>query len=662
MKLLFIVLFTIMAMFVIIPSYANEPTNKELLLQYHDLTHEYVIITQNMEILGGNAGPKWQEKADTVWLDIIKMENTLTSRGVPNDIISYYDMTFSDNVSFEPYAVFPEFNPDVQNKQDTFNTVEKIATTLDPPIVPRHTQAELNQIASEVVRMDTGSLLLHGEELLGQREIILESIDFMGTDAGQAFFQRLRDIETEMTFINVTLESRGWPEFSQFVKKPAFAVKLEDQIGHQRFIYTMQDEKGHDITGVTDFFLKQQHPELFIEEPQVPDFGFEIQKIGNIDTITTTTPDTQSEIDYNAEWKQADLEDSFDLAMDKQKALIEEYQKNVQDVLRLQEEVNQLQQEVIDFMRNEGFDVPVDKINNIPREMKDCPDCVKDEIRQQLIDLILENKGDINNLPDGEIKQDKQQNEEKKDDGADNTDFLKEQIEIAQEVLGENCNGCTPIMFKLDPYQKISYDVMYPETAVKEKPVENSKDTVWWYLKCGDDFELKRMSFKYTSGFLLFVEYHPDGKLTDCNEMMMSDHLQAFQRFQEQAIDSNYDGKLNIHDKYMWPKLRVMDMQTWQVYTPEELGIKEFQFRNGILMGGDYVHSISKYAGGCSDYIQDEPFVEYTLEMGGLEWCKGVSMDHGVRITWYHPEGIIKEDGTRLPSYDVIGGYYPLAH
>jgi hypothetical protein len=432
-----------------------------------------------------------------------------------------------------------------------------------------------------------------------------------------------------------------------------------------------------DYEGNTVNILKQP---IFDPITSEPTGNYEISTviIKNNDIPNATPPSDEnheSYIAYQKEWSEAEQSDAVNEQLDTM-------QKQLDEVVELGKSIDALNVELAELVIQLDLLYPSATPEGIfyIKEQLNRLKIIDQETRSNIIDLFLKT-GKI--LPDREatdfdsnyyktqrgswikINPDIQpQKDEKGDDGDDQSkndleELFKDEMAMTDEAMGEGCNGCTPLMFKINQYDSISYDLMYPETAIKEIPVENSRDTVWWYLPCGDNLELSRIAYKYTSGFLLYIDYDGDGKLTNCNEMLMSDHKAAFQRVQEQAVDSNYNGKLDSRD-YVWGSIRAMDMETWESYTPRELGIKEFNIRNGYIVGGDYVHKYSKYMSGCDAYLHDKAYQNYVSLMGGEKWCVPLGSDD-VRIVWVNFEGVVLNNGIILPLYDVIGGYYPLA-
>lgn len=208
-------------------------------------------------------------------------------------------------------------------------------------------------------------------------------------------------------------------------------------------------------------------------------------------------------------------------------------------------------------------------------------------------------------------------------------------------------------MFSLPfmPNSNISSHHIYPE----------QHESFQWFFPINNMCHVN-MDIRYDSGLMMFWDHDYDNYPSNGLELGWSIHHQnttisnGYQFFSNEIFDFNNNQMVDRYDT-LWHSIKIWDTNTDTVFTPLDVGIVAFNMDGWIPLEDDHV-GIGRLV--ACDYEEDWAYVEYVNEIhdGNPDWCVPISEDPQVRAIAWNPHGIILADGTTVPTYDTVLGYW----
>lgn len=198
------------------------------------------------------------------------------------------------------------------------------------------------------------------------------------------------------------------------------------------------------------------------------------------------------------------------------------------------------------------------------------------------------------------------------------------------------------------------------DTITTERVWENeTADSRIWKMRL-NNLDFVSVDTNIISGCVLFHDEDGNNYPSNGNEFGMSpfwpEYENSYKFFAGPAFDFTHDGKLSSRDTE-FHKFRIWITDTDRVVRPSQIGITHFDVANWLYISDDYVGT-GKYI-NCNDYVKDWAYWKYTNEQheGDEGWCQSVGIHHSRASSW-NPVGITLEDGTTLPTYGIVLGYW----
>jgi len=212
----------------------------------------------------------------------------------------------------------------------------------------------------------------------------------------------------------------------------------------------------------------------------------------------------------------------------------------------------------------------------------------------------------------------------------------------------------SPLAFVLDPYDKIEHTTVWPDQC-KLWNTENSpnKDKLWIFNPY--HYEDVCMNVKITGGYVLFIDFNDNNVIDGCVELLCNFYkgdlqLTTYQILDNELTNANDDEWFSTVDP-LFSKAKAWRPSENTTHTMDELNIMGFHIRDYWVVQDDY-KLIGQYA-DCA-YVQDNAYWE-AIESG---WeCTQLAMHH-MRIVAFDGYGVALHDGSFVPSYDFVFGYW----
>ena len=212
----------------------------------------------------------------------------------------------------------------------------------------------------------------------------------------------------------------------------------------------------------------------------------------------------------------------------------------------------------------------------------------------------------------------------------------------------------SPLAFVLDPYDKIEHTTVWPDQC-KLWNTENSpnKDKLWIFNPY--HYEDVCMNIKMTGGYVLFIDFNDNDVIDGCVELLCNfykgdQRLTTYQILDNEITNANDDEWFSTVDP-LFSKAKAWRPSENTTHTMDELNITGFHIRDYWVVQDDY-----KLVGQYADcvYVQDNAYLE-AIEDG---WeCTQLAMHH-MRIVAFDGHGVALNNGSFVPSYDFVFGYW----
>jgi len=154
------------------------------------------------------------------------------------------------------------------------------------------------------------------------------------------------------------------------------------------------------------------------------------------------------------------------------------------------------------------------------------------------------------------------------------------------------------------------------------------------------------------SGMRLFLDIDKNNEITNGGEMFWHPRLDVFQVINRMGLDTNKDGRLTKADK-SWKLLRVLDMKTNRVYTPDELKIT-FELDTAHNYGNDS----DKYKGRYS-YLRcykDDWYFRKNLKAGLMIKTPFPANGKCIRFVVHNRKGVELTNNAGKTSWHSVFG------
>lgn len=285
---------------------------------------------------------------------------------------------------------------------------------------------------------------------------------------------------------------------------------------------------------------------------------------------------------------------------------------------------NELMQE---YTNNTGSKENQDKIDDLHNEL----DYYSDKIDAKLGD-------------DDDNQQDYDDDNKDDEDGYGNPNNTPDAI---NNKVPDSAKSGNPIMFSLPGYG-----------GIEKRDISPDQHESFQVLFPLNNMDMVNMDIQYTSGFMLFWDHDYNNDITNGLEIGWTPHhpqdRTSYTYFSQSMFDFNNNGKLDRYDT-LWHSIKVKDMNTGRVYKPLQLGIVAFPMDGWKVIPDDFVTPGSYL--DPAQYDTDERYKQALQE----EWYPFYIEEqyrHPIRALGWHQYGVIMEDGTTYPSFDVSMGYW----